>query len=94
MIVDVVRLSKKAERDILKVPNHVQKKLRLWVNDVENLGLNEVQKIPGYHDEPLKGKRKGQRSIRLSRAYRAIYILKENGNIEFVYIEEVNKHDY
>ncbi len=89
-----VELSKKAEKDILKLPNHIQRKLRLWINDVERLGLNEVQKISGYHDEPLKGERKGQRSIRLNIAYRAIYTIKENGIIEFAYIEEVNKHDY
>ena len=34
--------------------------------------------VPGYHDEPLKGHRAGQRSIRLSRAYRAIYEIKED----------------
>jgi len=50
-----VELSKKAEKDILKFPNHIQRKLRLWITDVERLGLGEVQKISGYHDEPLKG---------------------------------------
>jgi proteic killer suppression protein len=47
----------------------------------------------GYHDEPLKGARAGQRSIRLSRAYRAIYEVK-GGTAKFVSIEEVSKHDY
>jgi len=56
--------------------------------------LEEVRKIPGYHDEPLKGRRAGQRSIRLSKAYRAIYVLLESGSIEFVSVEEVSKHDY
>jgi proteic killer suppression protein len=45
-----------------------------WVNDVESAGLSEVRKVLGYHDEPLKGNRVGQRSIRLSKSYRAIYI--------------------
>lgn len=49
--------------------------------------------MPGYHDEPLKGARVGQRSIRLNRAYRAIYVIKNDG-IEFGSVEEVNKHDY
>ena len=93
-MIDVVEISKRAEREIIKLPSHIQKKLRLWVHDVERLGLSEVQKIPGYHDEPLKGVRKGQRSIRLNIAYRAIYTIRDNGNIEFAYIEEVNKHDY
>lgn len=50
--------------------------------------------IPGYHDEPLKGNRTGQRSIRLSKAYRAIYIIDNDDNIEIVKVLEVNKHDY
>jgi len=66
----------------------------LWVNDVEKLGLSEVQKIPDFHDEPLKGHRKNQRSIRLNNAYRAIYTIRDDGVVEFVYVEEVNKHDY
>ena len=57
-------------------------------------GLNETRKIPGYHDEPLKGKRAGQRSIRLNRAYRAIYTVEKDGTIKFVEILEVNKHEY
>jgi proteic killer suppression protein len=41
---------------------------------VEEQGIEEAREIPGYHDEPLRGEREGQRSVRLSRAYRAIYI--------------------
>jgi proteic killer suppression protein len=58
------------------------------------IGLEEVRKIPGFHDEPLVGRRRGMRSIRLSRAYRAMYRLVRDGNIELVSIEEVSKHDY
>ncbi len=57
-------------------------------------GLQKIRKIPGFHDEPLKGVRKGQRSIRLNKAYRAIYQLGKSGKIEVVEIIEVNKHDY
>ena len=60
---------------------------------VEHDGLDEVRKVPGYHDEPLKGDRAGQRSIRLSRSYRAIYEVK-NDAVEFVSVEEVSKHEY
>jgi hypothetical protein len=45
------------------------------------------------HDEPLKGDRKGQRSIRLNQAYRAIYVVV-SGAAQFVRVEEVNKHRY
>jgi hypothetical protein len=65
---------------------------------VEDQGLEEVRRIPGYHDEPLRGDRAGQRSIRLSRSYRAFYIVchrqEEDQTLEFVSVEEVNKHDY
>jgi len=52
-----------------------------------------MKKVSGYYDEPLKGKRKGQRSIRLNKAYRAFYVINKNGMIEFEVIE-VNKHEY
>jgi hypothetical protein len=32
--------------------------------------------------------------VRLSDAYRAIYIVRSGGSVETVYVEEVNKHDY
>jgi len=60
---------------------------------VEHDGLEEVRKLPGYHDEPLRGDRAGQRSIRLSRAYRAIYEVRQD-TAEFVAVEEVGKHEY
>jgi toxin HigB-1 len=65
----------------------------IWVTAVEHEGLEEVRKVPGYHDEPLKGDRIGQRSIRLSRTYRAIYEI-EGDTAEFVSVEEVTKHEY
>ncbi len=36
---------------------------------------------------------RGQRSIRLSRSYRAIYEIHEDGVSELVSVEEVSKHD-
>lgn len=88
-----VRLAAKADKDLRKVPLPIAIKLQAWIQDVGERGLNEVRKIKGYHDEPLQGKRKGQRSIRLNVAYRAIYVVK-SGVISFVEIQEVNKHDY
>ena len=63
----------------------------VWVALVVESGILEVRKYKGFHDEPLKGYRQGQRSVRLSRAYRAIYLERETGLIEVL---EVNKHDY
>jgi proteic killer suppression protein len=95
--VEVIRevvITESAKKDLRRLPAHVVKKLRLWVAAVETAGLEEIRKIPGYHDEPLKGDREGQRSVRLNLAYRAIYQVKATGEIEFVSVEEVKKHDY
>jgi proteic killer suppression protein len=89
-----VEISKFAQKQLKKVPLYIAVKLHAWVDDVEERGLEEVRKIPGFHDEPLQGDRLGQRSIKLNRAYRAIYVINENNQIEFVSVEEVSKHDY
>lgn len=93
-MIDRVEISDDAVKALRKVPEHVRNKLLYWVELVERLGLNVVSVTPGWHDEPLKGKRAGQRSIRLNRAYRAIYVIKTDGSAELVRIEEVSKHDY
>jgi proteic killer suppression protein len=87
-------LAKLAEKQFQKVPSFIQKSLKVWMKSVVKKGLNETRKTPGYHDEPLKGNRTGQRSIRLSRSYRAIYEEHPNGSITLIVILEVNKHDY
>ena len=92
MIFDV-EISALAKKQLKKVPGHIVVKLMSWVDSVANEGLEETRKIKGYHDEPLKGERKGQRSIRLSLAYRAIYEVRKS-KVEFVQILEVSKHDY
>lgn len=80
--------------DGLETPvNDEEPLLQNWVEDVEERGLEEVRKIPGYHDESLRGDRGGQRSIRLSRSYRAFYRLLSD-HVVFVLVEEVNKHEY
>ncbi|MGR3173607.1 MAG: hypothetical protein ACUZ8N_03315 [Candidatus Scalindua sp.] len=49
-------------RKTLKVlPAHILRNLQRWAMQVEMLGMKEVRKVPGYHDEPLKGKRRGQK---------------------------------
>lgn len=89
-----VRIKKTAKQALKSAPDHVQNKFAFWRDAVVNEGLERVRKSPGWHDEPLHGKRKGQRSIRLSRQWRAIYEIKADGSVEFVEIQEVNPHDY
>jgi proteic killer suppression protein len=92
-VIRTVVLSDGAAKDLRNVPSFIRDKLLTWVSAVELSGLEEVRKTPGYHDEPLKGCRRGQRSIRLNRAYRAIYTVVSDG-AQFVSIEEVSKHNY
>jgi proteic killer suppression protein len=94
MDIHYVDLAPQAKKDLRGMPDHIIDKLESWMRAVERDGLREVRKIPGYHDEPLKGGRIGQRSIRLNRAYRAIYVVKKGKEIEFLWVEEVNKHEY
>lgn len=88
-----VVLAKSAQKDLIKLPHHIVRKLMTWVDAIEQSGLDEVRKVSGYHDEALSGRRRGQRSIRLSLHYRAFYVVRL-GAIEFVEIQEVNKHEY
>ena len=94
MDIYAVIISPKAKDELIKVPVYIARKLESWVDAVSHDGLLQVRKIKGYHDEPLKGNRLGQRSIRLSKAYRAIYKIRKDGVTELVNVEEVNKHDY
>jgi proteic killer suppression protein len=88
-----VKLTTRAYKNLKKVPLQIAIKFQAWVDAVGHKGLSEVRKIPGYHDEALKGNRKGQRSVRLNIAYRAIYVIKD-GVVNFVEVQEVNKHEY
>ncbi len=93
-MVDRVFVSPRADRDFRRLPRAIVSKLKTWVEAVETEGLEATRRIPGYHDEPLKGRRRGQRSIRLSRGYRAIYVVLAISGAELVRIDEVTKHAY
>lgn len=90
----VVKWSKNVSKQLDNLPDIIQKKFYAWVTVVEFSGIRDARKSPGFHDEPLKGQRKGQRSVRLNKAYRAIYIETLDGKVECIEVIEVNKHDY
>jgi proteic killer suppression protein len=77
-----------------RMPFYVHLRFKNWLADIELKGLDEARKRPGYHDEPLKGRRIGQRSVRLNRAYRVIYMELRGELIVIVRVLEVTKHDY
>lgn len=89
-----VKLSPKVLKQLKKCPQHIGIKLQLWANQVRTSGLRHAQTIKGFHDEPLRGSKKGRRSIRLSKQWRAEYIITEEGKIEFILVLEVHPHDY
>lgn len=89
-----VRWEKRVAKQLQKLPEAIHLKFYAWVQSVELSGLQKTRECVGFHDEALKGKRLGQRSVRLNRAYRAIYLQRDDGVIDFVEVIEVNKHEY
>lgn len=89
-----VDITPKALKTLKRLPRYIVESLMSWIEDVEHSGLEEARKRSGYHDEPLLGARQGERSIRLSRSYRAIYILTRSGTVKIALVTEVHKHDY
>lgn len=93
LVINTIELSSLAQKQLKKLPTHIVISFQNWVEDIEGRGLEEVRKIPGYHDEPLRGELKGIRSIRLSKAYRAYYRIVD-GTIRFIRLERIDKHEY
>ena len=89
-----VSLSNKLKKELRKIPKEVRIKLQQWVLFVESKGLITAKKFSGFRDHGLKGKRKGQRSVYLTKKWRVIYSIGRAGQIDIVIIEEVIPHDY
>lgn len=75
-----------------KLPLHVVKKYELWKNIVFRHGPDKLKEFPGFHDEKLKGERRGQRSSRLSDQCRVIYTVARD--IVTVVVLEIIPHKY
>ena len=88
-----VVVTNQARKGFEKAPKHIQAKFRDWVLTVELEGLASARKYSSFHDEPLSGQRKGQRSIRLNAKWRTIYVESEDGVITITVLE-VTPHDY
>ena len=46
---------------------------------LDSVGLEATRRVPGFHDEPLRGHWAGYRSVRLSVFYQAIYAIRDDG---------------
>lgn len=90
-----IEFTKQAEKEISKAPILVREKIELWLRSIRFIGLEATRQWggKGLHDEPLKGQREGQRSIRLGKSWRLIYTI-ERGELVILRILTVNKHDY
>ncbi len=75
-----------------KLPQQIVKKYELWKNIVFRHGPNKLKEFLGFHDEVLKGERKGQRSSRLSLQYPIIYSVEKD--VVTVYVLEITPHRY
>ena len=75
-----------------KAPSPVVKKYELWKSIVFRHGPDKLKAFPGFKDEHLRGKRKGERSSRLSLQYRVIYSV-EKAKVT-VYVLEISPHNY
>lgn len=86
----------KEHRDIAKLcrrlPAPVLKKYELWKEIVFRHGPDKLREFPGFHDEKLKGQRRGQRSSRLSLQYRVLYVVENE--VVTVYVLEITPHKY
>ena len=84
----------KVQKQLRKIPVEVRIKLQQWVLFVETQGIFAAQKFPGFRDHSLKGNRKTQRSVYLTKKWRAIYSLDKSSELKIVCVEEVTPHEY
>jgi toxin HigB-1 len=58
-VIKVVKLTDRAKKDLRAVPRQVLDKFQAWVQSVEAIGVEEVRKLPGFHDEPSRASAEG-----------------------------------
>jgi proteic killer suppression protein len=88
----IIKEHRDIEKTCRKLPEAVVKKYELWKNIVFRHGPNKLREFKGFHDEKLIGKRKDQRSSRLSLQYRVIYTVEQH-NVT-VLVLEITPHQY
>lgn len=91
-----IELSRFAIKQWGRLPKEILERVLKWGKSVEKDGLQATRLSKGYHDEPLKGHRQGQRSVRLNRSWRLIYqeLKSDNRIVVTIFILEINKHEY
>ena len=54
LVIQRVEVSRLAVKQLRKAPHHVTTKFMAWVDDMEERGIEEIHRVPGYNDHPLK----------------------------------------
>jgi proteic killer suppression protein len=88
----VIREHASIRKCCASAPELVVRKYELWKNIVFRHGPEKLKEFPGFHDEKLKGRRKGERSSRLSLQYRVIYAVDRR--IVTVFVLKITPHKY
>lgn len=83
---------RRLSRTLSKLPQEVLKRYEKWKDIVRISGPQGLRAIKGFHDEALKGERRGQRSSRLGQQYRVIY--EVSAKEVLVYVLDLTAHDY
>lgn len=82
----------KLDKGWRKLPHQVLKKYEIWKSLVRYNGPSVLRDFSGFHDEALKGERKGFRSSRLNIQFRVIYAVFEKEKL--VRVEDISPHEY
>ena len=83
---------RRAARRLSRLPADVLKRYEKWKDIIRISGPPGVRLVKGFHDEALRGERKGHRSSRLSLQYRVIYRIEAQEVL--VLVIDVTAHDY
>lgn len=84
--------SRKAEKQLGKLPIDLLKRYEKWKDIVAISGPDGLRQIKGFMDEALHGEWKGCRSSRLNIQYRIIYKIERD--LILVQVIRVTPHDY
>jgi len=76
-----------------KITKEIKANYEAWKAEVLQMGLEEVRRRPGLHDEPLQGNLRGCRSVRLSGQARLIYKPRGRNQIEALWIDANHRYD-
>ncbi len=83
---------RRIDRRVQRLPTEILKRYEKWKDIVRISGPLGLRLIKGFHDEALRGERRGQRSSRLGLQYRVIYrVVKQEVFVEAI---DITAHDY